>query len=451
MRSSKRIKTVLKSLLTATVTSGVCLGGSTLLAFSPAAFDQNESIRPSEMILSFDEGTSKLEKEKIAAEYGAKIVKHLKTSNSALIKFENSLVSLKAVGAQLSQNSAVKNVRPNKTFQLFDTKPNDSELRRQYHHNNIQSFEAWTKTTGSAEIPVAIIDTGIVLEHEDLVDNLWRNPGETGLDSEGRDKATNGIDDDENGYIDDFQGWDFVDNDNIPDDRNGHGTHCAGIVGGVGDNGKGISGVNWNVGLVGLKIFGASGSATEADIVEAIEYSNMMGFQISNNSWGGPAGAEYGEGTGDLIYEAIKEGQTLGHLFVFAAGNSRGNSDVKPLIPAAYDLDAIISVAASTQSDSLAGFSNYGLTTVDIAAPGAGIYSTFKKSWFGSAYRSLDGTSMAAPIVAGAATLLKSVNPSMTSPEIKSRILETADPVDALEGKIKTGGRLNLNSMISEN
>lgn len=414
-----------------------------------ASFSGQNNVQ-NEMIISFEGGVSKAEKEAIIQDKGAILVKHLKTNNSALVRIDPKSSNFLSAPKSFAEDQDVVKVGPNKIFNLFETTPDDSKLNRQYHHTNIQSYEAWSTSVGTKDVTVAVIDTGIILDHEDLAANLWSNPGETGIDANGNDKSTNNIDDDNNGYVDDYRGWDFVSNDNSPNDENGHGTHCAGLVGAVGDNGVGVAGVSWNVNLVALKIFGASGSATEADIVEAIEYSTMMGFKLSNNSWGGPAGEEYGEGTNDLIYEAIKAGTESGQLFIFAAGNSSGNSDIKPLIPAAYDLDGIVSVAASTKTDGLAGFSNYGLTTVDIAAPGAGIFSTFKKSLFGGPYSSLSGTSMASPIVAGAAALIQSVYPDATASEIKAKLLDTVDPIKSLEGKIVTGGRLNVYRAITE-
>ena len=415
-------------------------------ANSISTFSQAQ-IESKELLVSFEAGLTKVEKEEIIARQGGVILKHFKTNNSALVKMPEVSGLLPAANA-LSITNKVTHVGPNRTFTLFETTTNDPGINQQYHHKNIKSGEAWDISTGSQETLVAVVDTGIYLEHEDLVDNLWKNPGETGLDENGNDKATNGIDDDNNGYVDDFQGWDFIDGDNIPNDDHGHGTHCAGLVGAVGDNGTGVTGVNWDVSIVGLKIFNGRGSTTEAAIVEAIEYSTMMGIKISNHSWGGPDSR--GDKSTDLVYQALKAGQEEGQLFVFAAGNSSSNSDVRPMVPGAYDLDAILNVASTTQSDSMSGFSNYGATTVDIGAPGSAIYSTLKKRFLRKPYGNMSGTSMASPIVAGAAALVNSVYPDMTAAEIKAKLMDTSDKVQSLEGKTVTGGRLNVLRAITE-
>lgn len=409
----------------------------------------SEDIKEKELIVSFEEGITKEDKEALIADQGGVILKHFKTMNSALVRIPDTN-SMLSTASLIADHTGVIKVGPNRVFNLLATTTNDPKINKQYHHDNIKSYDAWDISTGSKDVVVGVIDTGIVLDHEDLEANLWQNPGETGTDANGNDKRTNGIDDDGNGYVDDYQGWDFIDGDNTPNDQHGHGTHCAGLVGAVGSNGTGVAGVNWNVSVVALKIFGGSGSTSEAAIVEAIEYANMMGFDITNNSWGGPASGEWGEGGKDVIYEAIKAGGEKGHLFVFAAGNSGANSDQKPLIPGAYDLDSILSVAATTSRDGLANFSNYGVTTVDIGAPGAGIFSTIKRGFFGRQYGNMSGTSMAAPIVTGAAALVKAVNPSFSSSEIKEKLMSTADQVNSLKGKTVTGGRLNVYRAITE-
>ena len=232
---------------------------------------------------------------------------------------------------------------------------------------------------------VAIIDTGIDYTHPDLAANIWTNPGEI---------AGDGIDNDGNGYVDDVHGYDFVNNDGDPMDDHFHGTHTAGTVGAVGNNGVGVTGVNWQVKLMALKFLGASGSGSVSGAVSALEYAVTMGVRLSNNSWGGG-------GYSQALYDAIKNSQVIGHVFVAAAGNSGVNSDLQPAYPASYDLDNIISVAAIDSSDNLASFSNRGVVTVDLAAPGVAVLSTV----LGGGYASYSGTSMATPHVTGAAAL----------------------------------------------
>ena len=268
-----------------------------------------------------------------------------------------------------------------------------------------------------------MIDTGINYNHPDLAANVWVNDGEI---------PGNGIDDDGNGYIDDIHGWDFINNDNDPMDDHGHGSHCMGTIAGSGNNGEGVAGVVWDAKVMGLKFLGASGGGSIADAVDALLYANAMGVQITNNSWGGG-------GYSQAMKDAIDAAEELGYLFVAAAGNSNQNNDNSPAYPASYSSDNIISVAATDHNDNKASFSSYGLTSVDIGAPGVGIYSTL----LGSNYASWSGTSMATPHVAGVAALLWSYNPASGGAAVKSAILNGADPITALEGKVLTGARLN--------
>jgi subtilisin family serine protease len=289
---------------------------------------------------------------------------------------------------------------------------------------DIDATEAWDISRGSNTVLVAVIDTGIDHTHPDLAANMWTNPGEI---------PGNNIDDDGNGYIDDTRGWDFVNNDNNPADDQGHGTHCAGTIGAVGNNGIGVAGVAHTVRLVGAKFLSASGSGTTSDAIEAVLYTTGLGVTLTSNSWGGG-------GYSQALKDAIDAARTAGILFIAAAGNDYDNSDVRPSYPAGYDSPNIISVAASNHLDQLASFSNYGFVTVDLAAPGVSIYSTYP----GGGYSSLSGTSMACPHVAGAAALLKSVNSARDWTSIKEALLANADRLPSLTGRVATGARLNI-------
>lgn len=318
--------------------------------------------------------------------------------------------------------------------------PNDSSFSQLYGLHNtgqtggtadadIDAPEAWEITTGSRAVRVGVIDTGIDYTHPDLAANMWTNLAEI---------AGNGIDDDGNGYIDDVRGWDFVNNDADPMDDHYHGTHCAGTIGGVGNNGSGVAGVNWQVSLVGLKFLSASGSGTTSDAVEAVSYANGLGLDFTSNSWGGG-------GYSQALYDAIAAANTAGHLFIAAAGNSARNTDASPNYPSGYDLPNIISVAATDHADQLASFSNYGVASVDLAAPGVNTVSTSP----GNTYRTLSGTSMATPHVAGAAALLLSRQPGLAAPELKAALLNSVDLIPALSGRVLTQGRLNVASALS--
>ncbi len=300
---------------------------------------------------------------------------------------------------------------------------------------DIDAPEAWQVSTGSRDVIVGVVDTGIDYTHPDLAANIWVNPGEI---------AGNGIDDDGNGFVDDVHGYDFVNNDGDPFDDNGHGTHVAGTIGGVGNNGIGVTGVNWEVSLMGLKFLSDSGSGSTSDAIQAINYATMMRTQygqnirVTNNSWGGG-------GSSDAMRQAIEAGAAADILFVAAAGNEGSDNDANPQYPASYLSEAVVSVAATNRNDALAGFSNYGATSVDLAAPGAGIVSTVP----GGGYASYSGTSMATPHVAGAAALALAVDPSLSVADLKTALLSTVDGVSGLTGKLLTGGRLNAGTLLA--
>lgn len=297
---------------------------------------------------------------------------------------------------------------------------------------DIDAAEAWDISTGSRDVLVGIIDTGVDRSHPDLAANMWSNPGETGTDGSGGDKRSNGIDDDGNGFIDDWRGWDFVNGDNDPDDDQGHGTHVAGTIGAVGGNGTGVTGVCWQVSMVGIKFLGPFGGTT-SDAISAIEYATSIGCNLTSNSWGGG-------GYSQELADAIGQAGAAGRLFVAAAGNSSGNNDLYPVYPASYALPNIIAVAATDHNDALAGFSCYGAVGVDLAAPGVSILSSLP----GATYGLYSGTSMATPHVSGACALLWSVAPGLSAAGLKQALLEHSDPLPSLSGKVACGGRLNV-------
>ena len=326
------------------------------------------------------------------------------------------------------------------------TLPNDPSFSRLWGLHNtgqtrgvvdadIDAPEAWNVTTGSRAVVVAVIDTGIDYRHPDLAANMWRNPGEIPGD---------GIDNDGNGFVDDVYGWDFANNDADPLDDEGHGTHVAGTIGAVGNNGTGVAGVNWQVSLMALKFLGADGSGTTSAAVAALNYATMMrrtyGVNVvaTNNSWGGG-------GASTALTNAIVAGGNADILAVAAAGNESANNDTTPSFPANVNSTAVISVAATDASNRLASFSNYGATTVDVAAPGVGIYSTTPNN----SYASYSGTSMAAPHVAGLVALMAAANPQATASQIRSAIFSTAVPVASLAGKVATGGLINAAAAVN--
>ena len=345
---------------------------------------------------------------------------------------------------------------------------------------DIKATQAWDITTGSLQMVVGVIDTGVDYTHPDLYLNIWINPGEIpgGLgvvdtDSDGiitfydlnnpanasvvsdlngngyidggdllRDpRWANGQDNDNNGYVDDLIGWNFARDNNDPMDTDGHGTHVAGTIGAMGNNGLGIVGVNWRVRLVPMKFLDPTG--TTADAIEAVNYQVRNNIPITNNSWGGG-------GFSSALNTAIGNARNAGLLFIAAAGNSNSNNDSVPAYPTNYPQDNIISVAASDNRDRRASFSNYGRTTVDIAAPGVDILSTVPRSVNSSGYAFYSGTSMAAPHVAGVAALLWSQDPTLTYRQVIDRILQGADRLSNWENLVATGARLNALTALIE-
>jgi subtilisin family serine protease len=268
----------------------------------------------------------------------------------------------------------------------------------------------WLVSTGSSDVVVAVLDTGIDYTHPDLQANMWVNPGEV---------PANGIDDDSNGYVDDVHGINAsfrATNRSDPMDDNGHGTHVAGTIGAVGGNGQGIVGVNQRVKLLGLKFLSASGSGSLSDAITAIEYmiqlkNRGVNIRVANNSWGG-------SGYSAALEEAIERARNAGIIFVAAAGNDGADNDLEPSYPANFELENVVSVAAIDEDGNLASFSNYGASMVDIAAPGVGIYSTFP----GNRYARLSGTSMATPHVVGAVALLLASEPGLTMTQVIERL-----------------------------
>jgi len=291
---------------------------------------------------------------------------------------------------------------------------------------DVCATRAWTKTKGSKKIVVAVIDTGVDYNHQDLHNNIWTRPASLAPYTDA-----------DLGEFDDRHGFDAADNDGDPMDDNGHGTHCAGIIGAEGDNSDGIAGVNWQVEIMGLKFLSRNGSGTTKDAIECINYvvarkKAGVNVRIISASWGSTARSQ-------ALGDAIKRAHDEGIIFIAAAGNSSTNNDVRPHYPSNYQLPNVVSVAALTRKDVLARFSNYGAKTVHIAAPGAEIMST----WPSNQYEEHSGTSMATPVVSGVAALILSVNPDLSVTELRKRLLDSVDKSPALDGKVSSGGRVN--------
>jgi len=313
---------------------------------------------------------------------------------------------------------------------------NDPAINQAWGLKKMDAARAWSITLGSREVVVAVIDTGIDVKHEDLAANLWDNPGETGLDKDGNNKATNNKDDDGNGLIDDVHGWNFVSGNAKLDDNHGHGTHIAGIIGAEGGNGKGIIGISPKISLMILKYYDPKVPGTDnlKNTVAAINYAVAKGAHIINYSGGG---TEFSQEEHDAVAAAEKKGI----LFVAAAGNERSNSDKNHYYPADYKLRNIISVTAIDPKTEVLSSSNYGVETVDIAAPGQNILSCLP----GNAYGYMTGTSQATAFVTGGAALVMASKENFyKAEEIKKYILATGDAQTQLASKTRTSRQLNL-------
>lgn len=291
---------------------------------------------------------------------------------------------------------------------------------------DIDAPEGWNTQSDAANVVVAVIDTGVRATHEDLTANMWVNPDEV---------PANGLDDDGNGYVDDVHGINAISGTGDSNDDNAHGTHVAGTIGAVGDNGVGGVGVARRVKLMACKFLDADGYGYTSDAIKCINYTRSEGAHIVSNSWGG-------DDFSQALYDAIKATRDAGVLFVAAAGNDALDNDKFPYYPASYDLDNIVAVAATDRSDALGYTSNSGLGSVDIAAPGVDITSTWNSS--DSAYKTISGTSMAAPHVSGVLALMKARFPTRSYRQLLNRLYKSTDALAGLSCKCQTGGRVNL-------
>jgi subtilisin family serine protease/outer membrane protein assembly factor BamB len=385
------------------------------------------------------------ELKEVAARYGLTVERRLRFGSSVIFgipdaHLESVPLALKSLGTPYNSGIPVVTAEADYVVHTMQTNrvPNDPAFSKLWGMQNtgqsggqsgddIAATGAWSMSTGTSTVVVAVIDTGIEMTHPDLAANIYTNTKEI---------TGNAADDDHNGYIDDIHGWNFVADNNNPSDDHYHGTHCAGTIGAVGDNGNGVAGVNWQVRLLPLKFLSSSGAGATSDAIEAIAYATAMHVDVMSNSWGGG-------GYSSLLKSAIEEAGRQGIVFIAAAGNDGCNTDITPQYPSGYDSPSIVSVAASDANDQLAGFSNYGSISVDLAAPGVGIYSTAP----GNNYRYLNGTSMATPHVAGACALLKALNPSLGVAEIKSRLLASVDQKPGLAATV-SHGRLNVMKLL---
>ncbi len=430
------------------------------LTLKSASVKANYEVVPNEVILKFKDNVSVESQTAALIKINGKVKEKIHTNamkdkgdKQGILLVSTPLQAYDAI-AKAKGLSEIEYVEPNFIYQHFatsnDTYFTNGSLWGMYgpssspaNQYGCQAVTEWAAgKTGSSSVYIGIIDEGYMYTHEDLAANAGTNPGEI---------AGNGIDDDGNGLKDDVYGWDFAGNNNTVFDGVGddHGTHVAGTIGGVGGNGKGVAGVCWNVKLLNAKFLGNTGGTT-ANAIKAVDYftnlktraTKPVNIIATNNSWGGG-------GFSQGLFEAIVRANNAGILFIAAAGNSGTNNDTTPSYPSNYDSPNVIAVAAITSTGGLASFSQYGATTVDLGAPGSGIWSTIpKKSGKNivSSYASYSGTSMATPHVTGAVALYASTHSGATPVQIKDAILNSAVATPSLSGKCVTGGRLNVSS-----
>lgn len=420
---------------------------------------QSVSANNYELLIMLKPGTSEFQRQALATELPMRDMQTFKYVPGLMTVTVRSNEPLDAVIARLRKNPNVEFVEPNAQYQLPEVpaqtapverdgigraentgpRPNDRFYGNQWSMLNpatepggINAEQAWQLTTGSQDVVVAVLDTGMDMTHPDLRPNLWTNEREIDF---------NGIDDDGNGVVDDRHGFNPAFNNGAAMDDNSHGTLVSGIIGAAGNNNRGVTGVNWNVKMMPIKIFGNGRQNKLTDVLRSIDYVLTMkargvNIRVLNNSWGG-------DPESPALREAIKALDKAGIVFVAAAGNSKINNDQQPSFPASYDLPNVITVAATDRNGKLADFSNFGPRTVHLAAPGLDVLTTKP----GDFYDYFGGTSSAAPFVSGAVALMLSRNPDLTPAQIREILVSSSTVKPELQGKV-AGGLLNIGEAV---
>jgi subtilisin family serine protease len=425
----------------------------TVLALSPSAFSGLASGAEScgeayvcrEALLRFSRHAGEADIQAVLQEAGATVIKFHPRSRIYHVSLSETRPTLEQI-ERLRNTPLVLSAMPNAVV-TGDLLPDDPLFPNQWGLKNTGLFggtnpwvdigmeEVWDTVTGSPPLIIAVIDSGVDYTHPDLTANMWTNPGEI---------PGNSIDDDGNGFIDDVHGYDFFNDDGDPFDDHFHGTHVAGILGAVGNNGLGVTGVNWSARIMAVKFLGDEATGTIAGGIAAIEYAVANGARVLNNSWStfGPLPS---------LFSAVLDSDAAGTVFVAAAGNDGFNNDIAGTKPASFDVPNIVSVASITPDDALSDFSSFGAVTVDLGAPGSTILSTFPTWWFAGDddYAAIDGTSMATPHVAGLAALLWAHAPQLSHRQVVQALLQGVVAKDYLNGITVTGGVLNAPNSLS--
>jgi len=443
----------------ATIVSMISLATDSVAMMDPTVVkqsknkNQNPEAVQGEYLVQLKSGSLSLQSFNMTlASLGAKVVETVNAKTSLhrvkivkpalLLSKIGKMSSLSASALQaatvnaLSQLSGVEFAEPNFIYRVLDADlpqsvPNDPRFNQLWGMQNlgqndpsgragkvgsdIKAPQAWAIEKGSKNVVVAVIDTGVDYNHKDLKNNMWVKPGTT-----------------------DVHGYNAINNTENPMDDHSHGTHCSGTIGGEGDNAEGVTGVSWNVSIMGVKFLSAQGGGTLADAVKAIDWATNNGAHIMSNSWGGG-------GFSQALLDSIQRASDKGIIFIAAAGNDSANNDSSPGYPASYQVPNVISVAAGNNLDAMSSFSNYGRSTVHLMAPGENVMSSI----VGGSYASYSGTSMATPHVSGAAALLLAKEPSLTPVQVKERLMATSDKLKAYRTKLISGGRLNVYNLIT--
>jgi subtilisin family serine protease len=387
------------------------------------------------ILVGFEKGVSTQRQQDILSAAGGRIGRRfaaIRGGRLAVVR-PRSGSATDALRKRLRQTDGVAYAEPD--FFLFESQektPDDPFYSLDYalvdspQDHDIDAPSAWATRTGCAK--VAILDTGIDTDHPDLAPNVYKSS----------DKPNNNKDDDKNGYVDDTYGWNVINGKGSGEDDNGHGTHVSGIVAGRGNNANGSAGICWSAQLVAVKFMNSKGKGSTSDAIDGIDYAVKNGAKIVNCSFGSSSKSS-------ALHDAVDYAQDHNVLLVVAAGNDSENIDKNPIYPASYTDSNILAVAASTDEDTLADFSNYGSEGVDVAAPGDEIFSTY----LGGGYKYLSGTSMAAPYAAGTAALLRKQEPDATYGNLRYAIRHKVDKPPALAGKVAYDGRLNVQKALA--
>lgn len=412
------------------------IAATMMLAVTANASFTTQSV-PGEFVVKLKPGMMRISAQTLSQQLKGFVTQKISGQNVVVVKkavFETNDSAIKA----LNENPMVEIAEPNYIYKI-NKAPTDPLYVQTWGLSNvgqadpknqvgvagvdINAERAWEIQTGTREKIIAVIDTGIDWSHPDLAENMWVN------EAEQNGKA--GVDDDNNGVVDDIYGYNAITGTGNAKDDQGHGSHCAGTIGARANNGIGVAGVNWNVRMMAVKFLDAGGSGSLADAIKAIDYATKMGAHVMSNSWGGG-------GFSQTLMDAIKRSNEAGAIFIAAAGNEYNNNDSSPTYPSTYQVENVMSVAAIDNRGAKADFSNYGKKTVHLGAPGVNVMSTT-----GGSYKSFSGTSMATPHVAGVAALLWANEPNLTAAQVKERLIATVRPLASMKGKTRTGGMVD--------